>query len=176
MASECTSSHCILHCHTLIAEKKKTVSLKNILDEGSRKNYYFLWNLNFGGTLKNVTCDKWEVCLKSFCCISVGFHWTEQGKFICGFRLHITTHLHETSTCQKTIQEEYPELSEKVIKIFLFQLLICVRLDFFFFLIFSTPKKMYGKRLNAKIWKSGYTLLSKVSNRLRKKYRTMLLC
>ena len=79
----------------------------------------------------------------------MGFHLTEQWKFRCGFRLHTTTHLPETSTCQKTIQEEYPELSGKVIKIFLFQLLICVRLDFFFNTF--NQKKMYGSRLNAEI-------------------------
>lgn len=51
VASECTSSHCIhiLHCHTLIGgKKKKTVSLKNILDGGNRKIIIFMKSQPWG--------------------------------------------------------------------------------------------------------------------------------
>lgn len=75
--------------------------------EGTEK-LLFLWNLNLEGTLKNILCDEWEVCIKHFSCIPMGFHITEQGKFRPGFRFHTATNLHETTTCQRSIQEEYP--------------------------------------------------------------------
>lgn len=66
---------------------------------------------------------------KNFCCIPMGFHVIRTVQI--WFLFHIAANLHKTTPCQRSIEKEYPQLSERLLKYSpLCQLHICVRLDF----------------------------------------------